>query len=74
VTGRSAKLTGSRFQCWHCRRHYSGERAFARHRVDLQCLEPDAMLEAGLTLTANGFWTLSAPRRSIVAEMHEAAP
>jgi hypothetical protein len=55
------KLTGSQFQCWHCRLHFAGERAFARHRSDMQCLTVDAMRAAGWSLTRTGFWTLDRP-------------
>jgi hypothetical protein len=55
------RITGSRFQCCHCGAHFAGEHAFARHRSDLQCLTVDAMLAAGLVITAAGFWALTSP-------------
>jgi hypothetical protein len=60
--GCAVRLSGSKFQCWHCRRHFAGERAFARHRADLQCLTSDELLALGMVITAAGFWELASPR------------
>jgi hypothetical protein len=74
VTGRSAKRTGSQFQCPECAEHFAGEHAFARHRADLQCLTVDAMVAAGLVITASGFWALTSPRSKALSTQPEVPP
>jgi hypothetical protein len=52
------RLTGSRFECPFCRRHFAGPLSFDRHRADLQCLSIDGMRAAGLSLNRSEFWTI----------------
>ena len=56
------KVTGSQFQCLACGEHFAGPRAFGHHRVDAECLSPEAMRERGMSVTPTDFWTAQWPQ------------
>jgi hypothetical protein len=54
------RRSGSLNQCFFCRQHFAGAKAYGRH-FDIssgECLPPDAMRAAGLGLTDSGFWAV----------------
>jgi hypothetical protein len=60
------RLSGSRYQCIWCGRHYGGPAAYGLHfhPDTAECLTPDAMQDIGMTLNAAGFWTIDRAARS----------
>ena len=58
------KLTGSRYQCADCGRHFAGPLSFARHRTgeyapsQRLCLTAAHMRAIGMAPNAGGFWTI----------------
>jgi hypothetical protein len=61
------KLTGSRYQCIACGRHFAGPNAYGLHfhPVTAECLSPDAMRGIGLTVNRAGFWACERTARPV---------
>lgn len=55
------RLTGNRNQCGGCREYFNSNGAFDKHRTGdyhghRRCLNPDEMIEKGMSKNALGFW------------------
>ena len=64
------KLTGSKYQCSDCLRHFAGATSFAQHRTgeyapgQRTCLTAGDMMAIGMRQSRTGFW-LAQPQETV---------